>query len=389
MPGRLATFTLHSRAIFFKMKFTCKSLLVVVLLFAAESVTAQRWLGLRSEADTLEADKSGLVLLPLLYYTPDTRFAYGAAGVYYFRLKDRQEREARLSYAQLLVDYTQNKQLDVWGQWNILTGGERFLLKGELRFRNFPDRFYGIGNNTPQSAEERYSYDLLSFKFLMLRNLGRKWFAGFDVHAENEYNFSRQAGGLLDGGNINGFDGGVSVGFGGVAVHDSRDNVVNAHKGHFFEVAAYFYQSAFGSDFTYKSINAAYHTYKKVGTNQVLAWQVVGRLNSGEVPFLNMATAGGISILRGYASNRYRDHNMMAGQMEYRFGIWKRFGGVAFAGVGDVFKQPSEIRLDLLKYSVGGGIRFAMNPAERLNIRLDYGIGRGEQAFYLIITEAF
>lgn len=371
------------------MKFFFKPVLVAVLLLAAGNVAAQRWMGMRSESDTTEADKSGLVVVPLLYFTPDTRFAYGAAGVYYFHLKDSNGQEGRLSYAQLLVDYTQNKQLDVWGQWNIFTGGERFLLKGELRFRNFPDRFYGIGNNTPESAMERYSYDLLSFKFLMLRNLGRKWFAGFDIHTENEYNFSQQPNGLLDFGDITGFDGGVSVAFGGVAVHDSRDNVVNAHKGQFFEVSAYFYQRAFGSDFQYTAINAAYQTYKKVGKNQVLAWQFVGRMNRGEVPFLNMATAGGISILRGYAANRFRDNNLLAGQMEYRFGIWKRFGGVAFGGVGDVFGRPSDMRLDLLKYSFGGGIRFAMNPAERLNIRLDYGIGRGEQAFYLIITEAF
>lgn len=363
--------------------------LITLLLLAFAPAQAQRWLGLRSESDTTEADKKGLVILPLVYYTPDTRLAYGAAGVYYFRLKDAQGQESRLSYAQLLVDYTQNKQLDVWGQWNIFTGGEKYLLKGELRFRNFPDRFYGIGNNTPDGNMERYAYDLLSFKFLMLRNLGRKWFAGFDVHAENEYNFSRLPNGLLDAGSIYGFDGGVSVAFGGVAVHDSRDNVVNAYKGQFFELSAYFYQPAFGSDFTYTTVNAAYHTYKQVGKKQVLAWQLVGRFNNGQVPFLNMSTAGGISILRGYAANRFRDKNLIAGQMEYRFGIWKRFGGVAFAGVGDVFNNPNEMRLDLLKYSVGGGLRFAMNPSERLNIRLDYGIGRGEQAFYLIITEAF
>ena len=371
------------------MKKSTHWLSLMFLMLWANLSFGQRWLGLRSETDTTEADKKGLVILPLVYYTPDTRLAYGAAGVYYFRLKDRSGEESRLSYAQLLVDYTQNKQLDVWGQWNIFTGGEKFLLKGELRFRNFPDRFYGIGNNTPQSAMERYSYDLLSFKFLMLRNLGRKWFAGFDVHAENEYNFTRTPEGLLDAGTITGYDGGVSVAFGGVAVHDSRDNVVNAYKGHYFEFSAYFYQPFFGSDFTYTTINTTFSTYKKVGKKQVLAWQLVGRYNEGEVPFLNMSTAGGISILRGYASNRFRDKNLIAGQMEYRFGIWKRFGGVAFAGIGDVFNNPEEVRLDLLKYSVGAGLRFAMNPSERLNIRLDYGIGRGEQAFYLIITEAF
>jgi hypothetical protein len=365
-------------------------LITGMVLFFSLNAQGQRWMGLRGEADTTEADKQGFVLLPLFYYTPDTRFAYGAAGVYYFKLKDPKTGEdSRLSYSQLLVDYTQNNQLDVWGLWNIFTPGERYLLKGELRFRNFPDRFYGFGNQTPAADMERYAYDLFSIKGLVMRNLGHHWFAGMDFHVNRDFNFKRDSDGILENQQPTGFDGGRSIALGAVAVHDGRDNVVNAYRGHYFEFSAYFYRPVWGSQFNFQNINLIHQTYRHLGGKRVLAWQGVYRGTSGDVPFLNMPVAGGLDILRGYPANRFRAKNMLAGQTEYRFGVWKRFGGVVFAGIGDVFDQPADFRWDALKYSVGGGIRFAMNPAERLNIRLDYGIGRGNTAFYLIVAEAF
>ena len=36
-------------------------------------------------SDTITKESKGLFVLPLLYYTPDTRWAAGAAGVYYFK----------------------------------------------------------------------------------------------------------------------------------------------------------------------------------------------------------------------------------------------------------------------------------------------------------------
>jgi outer membrane translocation and assembly module TamA len=113
------------------------------------------------------------------------------------------------------------------------------------------------------------------------------------------------------------------------------------------------------------------------------------QLNFGEVPFLDMAKVGNDDILRGYPRNRFRDKHFTASQIEYRFPVYKRFGAVAFTGLGDVFSDINQLSLNTLKYSIGGGLRYAINKKERLNIRLDYAIGRNENAFYLMVTEAF
>jgi hypothetical protein len=145
----------------------------MIFLWSAVEVTAQqkKLFGFSRLDDTVAVDKSGFFVLPLLYYTPDTRWAYGGAGVYYFKIppKYEYEKETRVSYIQFLADYTQNKQLDVWSTWNIFSRNENYLYKGELRYREFPDRYYGIGNNTSKSSEELYSYSLISIKNLALK----------------------------------------------------------------------------------------------------------------------------------------------------------------------------------------------------------------------------
>jgi hemolysin activation/secretion protein len=290
---------------------------------------------------------------------------------------------------QALGDYTQNRQLDLWALWSVFTNNEDYLLRGEMRYRNFPDRFYGVGNNTPSSQMERYAYDLWSFKALFMKKLGKNLFAGFDYHLRREYNFEYFDDKALANGAVRGSAGGLGSALGLVVSLDSRDNVINAYEGRFFEFSSYFFNQAFGGTFNFTSLNTTYNYYHSFRPGWILATNTRINLNFGEVPFLDMAKAGGEEMLRGYAANRYRDHHFVGSQVELRMPVYKRFGAVAFAGLGEVFRNPADIRADLLKYSFGGGLRYAMNKSERLNIRLDYGFGRGSSSFYFSVTEAF
>lgn len=371
----------------------------VVLFFwcCASTVEAQIFGDLfedSSDSSVVKKDKSGGVfVLPLLYYTPDTRLAYGAFGVYYFRLKSKdplaEVDKTRLSYAKLLVDYTQNKQLDIWGSYNIFLREEAWLLKGEARYRNFPDRYYGVGNTTPEEAMERYSYSLFNFKILGMKKVREQMFVGLDFQYANEYGFELDQEGQLTLGEVTGYNGGVGVGVGGVFTWDTRDNVVNAHEGFLLEFSTFFDDAVFGSDFDFINLNATYNRYFELKENHILATNLVGVFNFGDVPFLDMAKAGGDDILRGYARNRYRDNNLVAFQTEYRFPVWWRFGATVFAGAGDVFRQPEDVSWKTVKYSYGVGFRFTVNKSERLNVRIDYGRGRQSDAFYIMLTEAF
>lgn len=360
---------------------------VSLMVFFSGIAFTQSW----KKADTI-TKKEGVFVFPLLYYTPDTRFAAGAVGVYYFNTGDTLSQEGkntRLSYVKMLADYTQNRQLDVWSSWNVFTNKEKYLFKGEVRFRNFPDRFYGIGNTSLKEHEEFYSYDLMKFKLLALRQFRKRFFIGLDYQFSYEYNFTHQLGGELISGTIEGYNGGIGSGIGGVVTYDTRDNVVNAYSGMLFEVSSYVFDERLGGNFNFSTVNLTFNKYWELKENHILALNAVSVLNFGRIPFLDMAKVGNDDILRGYASNRFRDNHFAGLQLEYRFPVWRRFGMVVFTGVGDVFRTANDIKMSSLKYSFGSGIRYAINTKERLNVRLDYGIGRSSDAFYIMLTEAF
>lgn len=369
--------------------------LLAALLAATLTVNVRaqnsKFLGFSSLEDTIADTKKGLFFLPLLYYTPDTRWAYGGAGVYYFRIapKDSTQQETRTDYVQFLADYTQNRQLDVWSTWNIFTRNEDYLLKGDLRFRNFPDRFYGIGNTSEKADMEKYEYNLIQLKSMFLKKVRHDLFMGFDYEFEKEYGFRYTEGGVLGSGAVSGSLGGIGSAIGLVAIHDSRDNIINAYRGSLIEASSYFFTPILGSTFKFTNINFTFQKYWEVKRKHVLAFQTKMKFSIGEVPFLDMATLGNDDILRGYPKNRFRDKNFVGSQVEYRFPLFWRFGAVTFAGLGDVFETPGDVGWSTLKYSVGGGLRFVVNPAERLNIRLDYGHGREGGYFYFMVAEAF
>lgn len=378
---------------------SCKVWIILIAFFTSSLLYSQtpkkslpkRFLGFRSLSDTTEEDKNGVFIIPLLYYTPDTRLAFGAAGVYYFKLpaKEEFEKETRISNVQFLADYTQNRQLDVWGQWNIFTRNENYLTKGEFRFRNFPDKFYGIGNNSLFSDEEKYEYNLLSFKSLFLKKVYPSLFLGFDYHFEKEYGFKYSPQGVLGNGTITGYNGGVQSALGLVAVYDSRDNIINTYKGSLFEVSSYFYRKPIGSTFNFTYLNVLYQKYWQLKPKHILAVQAKARYGFGDVPFLDLSAVGNDDLMRGYPKNRFKDVSFLGAQVEYRFPLFWRFGMVTFAGAGDVFRTHSDLSFNKIKYSVGTGLRLVVNPAERLNIRLDYGYGREGGYFYFMVAESF
>jgi hypothetical protein len=131
-----------------------------------------------------------------------------------------------------------------------------------------------------------------------------------------------------------------------------------------------------------------FRRYIQLFRSNVLALHAVGVRTGGSVPLRMLPSAG--STLRGYSTVRNIDRNMVALQAEYRVvpAAW-RFGFVVFAGAGEVFHQPADIRLSRVKYSAGIGIRYVFSRQEKINIRFDYGLGRGSSGDYIDLTEAF
>lgn len=372
---------------------------LILFLFIGNKFFAQEkskrnffeFFGITSLEDTIKKERSGLMFAPILFYSPDTRWSAGAAGLSAFRLKSKNDTIAntRMSYLKFLGVYTLNRQFDSEMSWNIFTPNEKYLIKGEVRFRNFPDRFYGIGNQTTQEDKELYSYNLLRFNALFLKKIGKNFFGGFDYEFDREYNFRYAENGALGSGAVPGEAGGLGSAFGAVMIHDSRDNMLNATRGLFTQVSTYFFSRWLGSTFDFIKIKGNLKKFKTLSPGHVVGFQTKTQLTFGAPPFLDMATLGGDDILRGYAANRFRDRHFFASQVEYRFPLFWRFGMVAFAGGGDVFSRPQDLSWRNMKYAGGIGFRFLVNTAERINARIDFSWGNEGFNFYFGVSEAF
>lgn len=55
----------------------------------------------------------------------------------------------------------------------------------------------------------------------------------------------------------------------------------------------------------------------------------------------------------------------------------------------DYISDPQDISWQRLKYSVGTCLRFIVNSAERVDLRLNYGYGMQEDYFYFELSEVF
>jgi hypothetical protein len=81
---------------------------------------------------------------------------------------------------------------------------------------------------------------------------------------------------------------------------------------------------------------------------------------------------------------------MLATQLEYRLVLPKRFGLVAFGGIGEVIPGESQLygKQKFLP-SGGAGVRFQLSKKYHVNLRVDIAQGRDGHTFGMGIGEAF
>lgn len=195
--------------------------------------------------------------------------------------------------------------------------------------------------------------------------------------------------GLIATGDIWGSEGGVASGAGILANWDTRNNIFYPSMGSFYQFSATRFSEALGSDYDFSRFNLDIRQYFPLSSSQVLAIQGYVNIITGKPTFQLLSLFGGERLMRGYYLGRYRDKNMVAFQMEYRRPVWWRFGLVGFAGFGEVANKISRFERKNFKHSVGWGIRYLFSREEKINLRLDFGYGKGASGVYINIGEAF
>ena len=94
-------------------------------------------------SDSIEqAPKGSWVVLPVVYYAPETRFGFGALAMHSRRLSD--DTLTRSSNIQMYGLYTLNNQILISPRYTLIFDRERYILNGNLAYFRFPQLYYGI-----------------------------------------------------------------------------------------------------------------------------------------------------------------------------------------------------------------------------------------------------
>ncbi|WP_076538336.1 BamA/TamA family outer membrane protein [Shewanella sp. UCD-KL21] len=327
--------------------------------------------------------------LPTAYYTPEKKFGLGLLMVGLYKTDGAAAQEQPSSLVlNSFVSMNNSYGVEVENMTFFNQGKQRLLLQLELH--NEAAVYYGQGieQGNIDANHHEFEEQLYSFKPRWMTEVASNYFIGVGADfiyasAENlalvEPEIAVDATDILP----NNFSSGLVV----TSIYDSRDYRLNATKGWLFQVDAGLYQNDQSSSFsTYNIELANYIDLSAMSAPGLIAWQVQGHFTDGDVPWNLLPDLGGSNAMRGYIKGRYRDEQMMMGQVEYRLPIFQRYGMVFWGAVGSVAPKVSQLS-DELMTSYGTGFRF--NIKDNINLRFDVGVGENETNFYLNVNEVF
>ncbi len=339
-------------------------------------------------SDEPPAFKPRLVLLPFVYYTPETRLAFGVGGVLTFKAGAEQAR-TRTSTVWAFGTYSLARQIQVSINPTVYFERNDISVSANLRYERTPLKFYGVGNDTPSSLMEPYTPRIALVQAGLKKRLLGGLFAGLLFDLERTTMEKIEAEGLLDTAGLPGSRGGLVSGLVLSLDWDTRDGAQFPRSGTFLQLTAGSYSPALGSDFRFSSLKLDLRQYLSPSSGHVLAMQAVLRLTSGDTPFYRLSMLGGDSLLRGYYKGRFRDKDMIVVQAEYRVALGEKFGLAGFAGLGHVIPRFGDLGLKSLKYSLGTGLRYSLDARAGSNIRMDMAWGVRSFGLYFTAQESF
>jgi len=329
-------------------------------------------------------------------YTPENGLLLGGGFLYSFKTN---KNDSLIQRSSLPI----NTFISTKGNFGVNTKLASFWLQDRIRFNleaKFSianDNYFGVGFSEIESVEQgdsTTSYKRNNYKIAptFLLRLLSNFYAGIGVDF-NGSNVKELNDVMASNSYYNQF--GPKNNNAGVRFnlnYDSRDITVNAWKGLFFNFTTGFYGDFLGSDNTYEIYEVDLRSYHQIyREGNLIALKLYGRFGSGEIPYEELTRLGGGKALRGYIEGQYRDRTGVYFLSEWRHtflnekGKLSKHGMTAWLGSGSIADNPSEI-MEWIP-NLGVGYRFEVQP--RMNVRIDFGVGKNSSGLYFNFTEAF
>lgn len=317
------------------------------------------------------------------HYSSDSKLGLGLVASGLYRV-DKEDKKISPSNVSLYGDITTTGFYVVGISSNTIFPQEKFRIDLTTFFASQPSRYWGVGYDKGRNKEyTEYTGKEFSVRLDLLARIFPKTYIGIIG------DFTNRNGGKFE--NMNYLEGEKRISsYGGVGLglsYDSRDFIPNPYKGIYANLKYTIYPKLIGNRNTISKTEAIFRAYQKVWDGGLLAFDVQGVFMGGNVPWNMMVLTGSSRMMRGYYEGRYRDRMFMGAQVELRQHVWRRSGIVVWGGAGNIFHDFNNFKMKQTLPTFGLGYRWEFK--NRVNIRLDYGVGKGETAFYFNINEAF
>jgi outer membrane protein assembly factor BamA len=169
--------------------------------------------------------------------------------------------------------------------------------------------------------------------------------------------------------------------------YDTRNSYVNATDGEVLQLDAETAPPWQINDVKFVRLIGWLQWYRKLLGDLVLAVRGgMGGLLGDDLPVQVLLPVGGGNTVRGSPQDRLLDYMAAVVNIEFRFRIIWRLGGLVGADGGRVWHRVREMGFSAWQTNVVAGLRFLMDT---FVVRLDVGLGRETTGFYLNFGQLF
>jgi hypothetical protein len=330
--------------------------------------------------DSLRKKSIKILPVPAFGYSPETKTYIGAVSL--FNLDFYKDSFTRNSNAKIEFNYTWNNQMILESGWNYFFKQEKWFTKGLIRYAQYPDSYFGIGINTPNSNKLIFNSNRFISDVFLLKKIGHQLFTGINIKYISYSKIKTEQPNLR----YPELKANKTFGMGYSIIKDARNNILSPTEGHYF-----FANSVYNfAQKNYLELILDYRFYKHWNNKLISATRIFNDFNFGTIPFYDLAFLGGDQFVRGYFFGRYRDQHLSTIQQELRIPIYWRFGLATFGGLSSLYSSNHPFSINNIKYNYGLGLRFLVDKKDKTNLRIDYAFGaNNNRGFYISFGESF
>jgi hypothetical protein len=343
-----------------------------------------------------DARESRFFLFPTFGGNPATGFAMGALMTMTRYLGD--PATTPLSSVVASTSFTTRKQVLIAARSDVYTKDAGWHLRGDWRFYRFTERTHGLGSDRPDEPNVDVDYDWYRIHQSLYRPVWAdlEFGVGYRLDVHTGLALTDDASVVVPAA-VPEEEAGTSSGLSVEVLFDNRVHPLNAERGAFGRASYTFVLEAFGSKSGAEVLELEGRAYHRLGggRRQVLAWWGLGTFTrAGERPYFDLPSIGWDTYGRtgrGYRAGRFRGHDWVYTEVEYRVDLTRNglLGAVAFVNASTLSGEETRA---LQKWVPGGGFgfRIKLDKERRSNISIDFGWGReGSKGVFLGLNEAF